>query len=181
MSQVSLIDGTAPVAEKPRRYRLLPMSFVLIVVLPICVAAGYLFTRAADQYASTVAFSVRTEAVATPIELIGGLADIASTGSADSDILFEFIRSQEMVQTLDARIGLVEMFAGTDADIVFSYDPTGSIEELTRYWQRMVDVIYDPATGLIEVRARAFAPEDARLIATGVFEESARLVDTSSG
>ena len=170
----------APVSAKPRRYRLLPVSFVLIILLPICLATGYLFTRAADQYASTVAFSVRTEAVTTPIELIGGLADIASTGSADSDILFEFIRSQEMVQTLDARIGLVEIFTGTEQDIVFSYDPKGSIEDLTRYWQRMVKVIYDPATGLIEVQARAFAPEDARLIATGVFEESAQLVDTLS-
>lgn len=180
MTHVALIGDAALPEAAPRRHRLLLASFLVAVIAPICAAAGYLYTRAADQYASTVGFSVRTEAVATPIELIGGLADIASTGSSDADILFEFIRSQEMVETLDARIGLVELFASSAHDPVFAFDPTGAIEDLTAYWQRMVEVIYDPATGLIEVEARAFAAEDARLIATGVFEESARLVDALS-
>lgn len=180
VTHVSLINPAEFPVAPPRRRRLLFASFVACVVLPTCLAAAYLFVRAADQYASTVAFSVRTEAVATPIELIGGLADIATTGSSDADILFEFIRSQEMVQTLDARIGLVEMYAAPLNDPVFGFDPSGAIEDLTSYWQRMVDVIYDPATGLIEVEARAFAAEDARLIASGLFEESARLVDDLS-
>ena len=180
MTHVSLIDVADLPQAPPRRHRLLLASFVACVALPVCFAGAYLFTRAADQYASTVGFSVRAETVATPIELIGGLADIASTGSSDADILFEFIRSQEMVQTLDAKIGLVEIYGAPGNDPVFAFDPLGAIEDLTAYWQRMVDVVYDPATGLIEVEARAFAAEDARLIASGIFEESARLVDDLS-
>ncbi len=180
LSHVTLIEG--PVASAvPRRGRnLLGISFVMCVLCPIILAAGYLYLRAVDQYASTVAFSVRTEAVTTPVELIGGLADITSTGSSDADILFEFIQSQEMVAALDAEIGLVEIYGAPDHDPIFAFDPSGAIEDLTRYWRRMVEVIYDPGTGLIEVRALAFAPEDARMIATSIFEESARLVDTLS-
>ncbi|MXQ09137.1 sugar transporter [Alphaproteobacteria bacterium GH1-50] len=163
-----------------RRQVALLASLVVGVLLPVLVTAGYLYTRAVDQYASTVAFSVRTESMPSPIELIGGIADIPTSGSADADILFAFIRSQEMVETLDARLGLVEMFSRPEGDPVFGFDPTGSIEDLTDYWRRMVEVIYDPGTGLIEVRALAFAPEDARVIATGVMEESARLIDDLS-
>ncbi len=180
MSHIALIESEHALPRATGRRHGLAISFVTCVLLPIVVSAAYLFTRAADQYASTVAFSVRTEAMATPIELIGGLADITSTGSSDADILFEFIRSQEIVVKLDARIGLVEIFAVPDADPVFSFDPGGSIEDLTNHWRRVVDVIYDPGTGLIEVRALAFDPEDARLITSGVFEESARLVDALS-
>ncbi|NNF92232.1 MAG: sugar transporter, partial [Boseongicola sp.] len=56
----------------------------------------------------------------------------------------------------------------------------GTIEDLHDYWGRMVRVTYDDSTGLIEARALAFEPEDARAVTTGIFEESARLVDELS-
>ncbi len=150
------------------------------MIAPVSAAGWYLYTIAADQYASTVAFSVRKEEVASPIEMFGGIADVATSGSSDSDILYEFIRSQEMVEALDRRIGLSGLFARAMNDPVFAYDPSGTIEDLLDYWGFMVRVTYDSATELIEVRALAFAPEDARLITTGIFEESVRLVEELS-
>ena len=163
-----------------RRHRGVFLSFVFLVFVPIIAGGVYLFVWSADQYASTVAFSVRTEEVASPVELFGGLAGLASSGSSDADIIHDFVNSQEIVRTLDDRLGLAEIFSKPRADPVFSYRPGGAIEDLHSYWSRMVRVIYDPGTGLIEVRALAFAPEDARAIAAGVFEESARLVDELS-
>ncbi|MBT8418924.1 MAG: sugar transporter [Silicimonas sp.] len=156
------------------------MSFLCVVVLPVVLAAGYLWTRAADQYASTVGFSVIKQEMSSPIEILGGIADFAGVGVSDSDILYEFITSQELVETLDARLGLVEIFAKPEGDPVFVYDPAGTIEDLHDYWGRMVRVTYDDSTGLIEARALAFEPEDARAVTTGIFEESARLVDELS-
>ncbi|NND18095.1 MAG: hypothetical protein HKN98_05890 [Silicimonas sp.] len=155
-------------------------SFLCVVVLPVVLAAGYLWTRAADQYASTVGFSVIKQEMSSPIEILGGIADFAGVGVSDSDILYEFITSQELVETLDARLGLVEIFAKPEGDPVFVYDPAGTIEDLHDYWGRMVRVTYDDSTGLIEARALAFEPEDARAVTTGIFEESARLVDELS-
>lgn len=156
------------------------MSFLLFVIAPVSAAGWYLYTVAADQYASTVAFSVRKEEVASPIEMFGGIADVATSGSSDSDILYEFIQSQEMVEALEDRLRLSDLYARAPDDPVFSYDPTGTIEDLLEYWSFMVRVTYDSTTELIEVRALAFAPDDARLIATGVFEESVRLVEELS-
>ncbi|NNE78995.1 MAG: sugar transporter [Silicimonas sp.] len=155
-------------------------GFLLLVVVPLALAAWYLVTIAADQFASTVGFSVRKEEAATPIELFGGIADVASTGSSDSDILYEFISSQEMVEVLQTRIDLTALFSKPARDPIFAYDTTGTIEDLQDYWNRMVRVTYDTSTELIEVRVLAFSPEDARTIATGIFDESARLIDDLS-
>ncbi len=163
-----------------RRHSWILISFLLAVLAPVSVTAWYLYAVAADQYASTVAFSVRKEEVASPIEMFGGVADIATNGSSDSDILYEFIRSQEMVEALEERIGLSAIYARAPDDPVFAYDPDGTIEDLLDYWSYMLRVTYDSGTELIEVRALAFAPEDARMITTAVFEESARLVEELS-
>ncbi|MBT8423411.1 MAG: capsule biosynthesis protein, partial [Silicimonas sp.] len=147
---VSRITPLRPPAESARpkkRHWGVLTSFLCVVVLPVVLAAGYLWTRAADQYASTVGFSVIKQEMSSPIEILGGIADFAGVGVSDSDILYEFITSQELVETLDARLGLVEIFAKPEGDPVFVYDPAGTIEDLHDYWGRMVRVTYDDSTG----------------------------------
>jgi capsular polysaccharide transport system permease protein len=180
VTQVAQLYEFSPPQTMPKRHRGVVLSFCLLVFLPSALGAIYLFTRAADQYASTVAFSVRKEDVASPIEMFGGIAGFGSSGTSDADILNDFIGSQEIVRALDDQLGLAELFAKPRADPVFSYHEDGSIEDLHDYWRRMVRVIYDPGTGLIEVRTLAFDAEDARAISAGVFAESARLVDALS-
>lgn len=178
--RITLVDPVSGPARPRRRHLAITWAFFLAVVLPVILAAWYLFAVAVEQFASTVGFSVRKEEIASPIEIFGGIADVASSGSADSDILYEFIRSQEIVENLERRIALSALYSRADGDPVFGYDPTGTIEDLHRFWNRMVRVTYDPSTRLIEVRALAFAPEDARLIAKSIFEECVRLVDEIS-
>ena len=179
-SRITLLDS--PVAATPLRRRHLGMagSFVLLVVVPIALTAWYLFAVAVDQFSSTVGFSVRKEEVTSPIEIIGGIADFASSGSSDTDILYEFISSQELVARLETSLGLSRIYSLPENDPVFAYRSDGTIEDLRDYWQRMVRVTYDSSTELIEVQALAFTPKDARLIAQSIFEESARLVDDLS-
>ncbi|MGR3515364.1 MAG: hypothetical protein ACU0GG_21580 [Paracoccaceae bacterium] len=179
--RMTLLPSPQPPARKPRRHTWMLLSFLLWVITPAATSAWYLYAVAADQYASTVGFAVRKEDVATPIELFGGIADVGSSGSSDSDILHAFIRSQEMVEALETRLGLSLLYARAPEDPVFAYDPSGSVEDLLSYWGRMVRVTYDSTTELIEVRALAFTPDDAQAIATGIFEESARLIEELSG
>ncbi|MDJ0638693.1 MAG: hypothetical protein QNJ20_07660 [Paracoccaceae bacterium] len=179
LSRIAMLHpGAAP--RKARRHSWIALSFFLAVAAPIGGAGWYLYEVAADQYASTVGFSVRKEEVASPIELFGGIADVASTGSSDSDILYEFIQSQEMVEALDRRLGLADIYTPASEDPFFAYDTTGRIEDLMDYWQYMVQITYDSTTELIEVRALAFTPEDAQAIARAIFEECARLVEELS-
>ncbi len=154
------------------------------VVAPILATALYLWGVAQDQYASTVAFSVQTESPASPLDLFGGLADMGGTSSSDTDILFDFARSQHLVAAVQARLDLHSLWAAPD-DPIFGYTlPKGAqtvtIESLRDHWARMVTTRHDPATGLITVTARAFSPEDALAIAKAVRLESANMINALS-
>lgn len=179
IARVTPLHAPAAPSKPRRRHFGVLVSFGVCVLVPFAASIGYLGFIAEDQYASTVGFSVRNEDVATPIELFGGITDVGSSGSADSDILFEFIQSQEMVATLDARLDLAAIYT-RENDPVFAYNPSGTIEDLHAYWDRMVRVTYDTTTELIEIRALAFTAQDARRVSTAIFDESARLVDELS-
>ncbi len=179
-ARITPLPSPHPPPRRRRRHSWILLTFLTLVVAPVSATGFYLYRVAADQYASTVAFSVRKEEIASPVELFGGIADVASSGSSDSDILYEFIRSQEMVQAMERRLDLSAIYSRATGDPVFAYDPSGTIEDLLDHWHRMVRVSYDSTTGLIEVRALAFTPEDARAIATGIFAQSVALVEELS-
>ncbi len=166
-----------------RRHRVLAVSFVMMVLLPILASGFYLYTRAADQYASTLGFTVRSEDGASASDILGGLSASLGGGGSSSDatILYEFIRSQEIVRKVGARLDLERMYSShADTDPLLSYHTDGTIEDLTEYWQRMVRVSYDNITGLTELTVLAFDPADARQIAEEIYSESSRMINALS-
>jgi capsular polysaccharide transport system permease protein len=168
--------------RKPRHWGLL-LAFLVIAVLPVAATWWYLNTRTVDQYASTVAFTVRSEDISSASALLGGLAPGLSGGggSADSDILYEFIRSQSLIQAIDADLDLRRYYSRhIDLDPIFAFDPDGTIEDLTAYWQRMVRISYDGASGLMELRVLAFEPQEARSIADAIFANSTTMINNLS-
>lgn len=179
---VRLIEVPAPARAARLRWRHWSLlgSFAVLVLLPAALAAWYLWTRAADQYASTVGFTVRTEEASPAFAFLGGLGDLSGASSSDTDILYKYIQSQELVRQIDSQLGLRHRFAGAPDDPIFALSPAGGIEALTRYWSRMVRVDYDPTAGLIEVEARAFTPGDAQMIAQAIFAASNRMINRLS-
>ena len=173
----------APVAARARlraRHFGLILSFLLMVLIPSGLTFAYMDRIAADQYASTVGFSVRTEEAGSPMELLGGITGVSSGSSSDTDILYEFIQSQNLVTRVDNQINLRAMFSKPEFDPVFAFNDPGSIEDLVDYWGRMVKIFYDSATGLIEVRVTAFAAQDAQDIARIIFSESSLMINQLS-
>ena len=163
-----------PAAAQRRHWGLL-IWFCCVVVLPVCLTAGYLFSRAADQYGSVVGFTVRSETNNTAVDVFGGLSSTFSGGSStqETDILFEFVTSQEMVAIIEAELGISQMYAKhLERDPLLSYDPSGSIEDLTRFWRRMTTISYDSNAGLMEITARAFTADEANAIAQAILSAS---------
>jgi capsular polysaccharide transport system permease protein len=173
-----------PASMKTRHVGLL-IAFTIIVALPVVASAFYLYARAADQYASTLGFTVRSEDSASASDLLGGLGASlggSSASSRETDILYEFIRSQEIVRKIDTELDLKSIYARyITTDPLLGYDPDdNTIEDLTDYWQRMVRVSYDNSSGLMELRALAFDPGDARKIAEAIFRESTYMINALS-
>lgn len=175
----------APAARPARwkaRHSILLLSFVLMVLLPSGISAYYLWARASDQYISRVGFSVRTEEASSAIELLGGITNLSGSSSSDTDILYEFLQSQELVERIDSELDLRAIWSRVDPseDPIFAYHAPGSIEDLLGHWERQVRIHYDGGTGLIDLDVLAFTPQDARAIAQLIFEESSAMINQLS-
>jgi len=154
---------------------------MLLVLLPFSGSAWYLWTRAADQYHSEVAFSIRSEEMSSSAAgLIGALTQVNSGSASDADILFDFIRSQKIVEEIDADLDLRRIYRDAQGDFVFTLGDNPSIEALHAHWLRMVDVSYDASTSIIHIRSNAFTSEDARAVAQAILEKSSTLVNMLS-
>jgi capsular polysaccharide transport system permease protein len=174
--------GTLTVKRaKPRlRHYATLLSFVLAVLLPSAVTVGYLYTRAADQYASSVAFSVRSGESVIPSGLLGVFAQQVSSAGADAEIVYEFVRSQKMIEAALATLPLEAIYNRPERDFVFRLGEEQPVEDIVAYWNRMTDISFDPGTGIVRFEARAFTAEDAQRIADFVLAESTRIVNDLS-
>lgn len=165
---------------RPRHHGIFA-SFLALVLLPVVLVATYLWVFAVDQYASTVGFSVRTEEMSSALGILGGITRLSGGGSSDSDILYDYIHSQELVTELDSQIDLRSIYAQAwPRDRVFAFDPERSIEDLVDHWERMVKITYDNSSGLMTLRVLAFDPEQATLIATKIVEQSTQKINALS-
>lgn len=161
-------------AKMKRRHWGVIGSFLLLVLAPLVAVVIYMWAIAEDQYASTAGFTVRSQDSSGANDLLGGLASFAGNSTAsDSDILYEFIQSQEMVTSVDARLDLRAHFSRHwPGDWAFSIWPDATLEDLVWYWQRIVGISYDSGSGLIEVQAVAFDPDTAQAITRAIVDES---------
>lgn len=158
----------------------LVFSFVGIVLLPVFALTLYLFLVAEDQYASKTGFTVRKDEGGGATDFMGGLAQFAAGGGvgADGDILYEFVQSQEIVEAIDKSLDLRGHYsAHWSSDKLFSVWPDATLEELTRYWQRVVRISYDQSNGLTEVRVLAFDPQMAQDVARAIVSESQDMIN----
>jgi len=126
------VPRPAPRARARRRHYWLAASLLNLVILPVALSAWYLFAMAADQYASTLGFSVRKEEGSPAVEILGGITELSGGGgSNDTDILFEYIQSPNMVRDVARRIDLAAAYSRPD-DPVFSLGEDRRIEALSR-------------------------------------------------
>jgi capsular polysaccharide transport system permease protein len=180
-AQVQVPPPAAPAGFRTR-HRNLAVSFLIGVILPLLFSAVYLYWIAEDQYASYLGFSVRTEESGSAIELLGGITELSGSSSSDTDILYSYLTSQELVRRIDKTVDLRAIWSRVSrrSDPVFAFDPSGTIEDLVEHWTRKVTVVHDSSTGMIDIRVLAFDPEDARRIAEALRMECSDMINALS-
>jgi len=180
MGSPAPVGGIVQPALLRRRHYGLLVSLIGLIVLPLLLTIGYLYIFAEDQYASNTGFTVRTEETSSASDLVGGLTAFMGGGgnTSNTDVLYEFMQSQGIVERINARIDLAAHYSQTwPGDPVFSIWPTASIEDLLWYWRRMVRISYDKGSGLIDMQVRARDPQTAQAIALAIVEESEQMIN----
>lgn len=183
------IGGTAVTrGPKPRRifglkprHAIVVGSFLAIVVAPVILVTSYLSFVAVDQYHSRAAFSIRSEHSSAAISgLLGALTQVSSGSASDSDILFDYIRSQEIVEDLEPEIHLSDLYRKAKGDWFFALGEDSTIEDLSDKWNEMVHVSHETTNGILQIQTEAFTPEDAQLVANAILQKSSDLVNKLS-
>lgn len=175
------VRPVAAAAQLKPRHKAAIASFLLAVVLPLLLISGYLFGFAQDQFASEAAFSVRKEEGATTVDAIGGLTQLTGAASTEAEILYDFIRSQDLVERVDRELNLTAIYGRNHyTDPIFTLPADATIEDKVRYWSRMVKVEYNESTGLIRLQTLAFTPEEAQKAAQSIIGHSSAMINRLS-
>jgi capsular polysaccharide transport system permease protein len=168
-------------ARRLRKWR----GFLLMVVLPTMIAAGYYWGVAAGQYASETRFLVRGNSGAGS----GGTGALgAMLGNAgfrpvqeEAMAVRDYLNSEDAVRELRKSVDLVSIWRRPEADLparLWFDDPT--IERLTRYYRRMVTADYDTESSAVTVQVRSFRPDDSKVLADAVLQTAEKLVNELS-
>jgi capsular polysaccharide transport system permease protein len=153
-------------------------SFVLAVVVPTVLTALFYMFLATSQFSTVAQFAVRGPAgAAGPADMLGLFATTASSETADTYIILSFIHSRDMIEEVDKKINLREIYDRPEADFYYRFDPTKPIEDFVDYMKTMVTTEFDTFAGVVTLTVRAFRPEDAQLVAENILAASERLVN----
>lgn len=168
-----------PATQPAAHHRGMALALVLCVVLPVVLVSAYLAVAAQDQYASRAGLTIRQDDSASASDLLGGMSQLlGGSGGSHADLLFEYLHSQEIVIQVDAELDLRAHFSQAwPGDPLFALPPEGSIDQLVRFWQRILRVSFDRNTGLLLVEARANDAQYARALIRSIVAASEAMIN----
>ncbi|MDI4663238.1 hypothetical protein K9U40_02615 [Xanthobacter autotrophicus] len=181
-----------------RWFRLLRLTFVVVVVLPAVIAALYSGVVATPVYVSEARLAIReslggrtmldqgTQGTSGARSAVSGILQSLSSllggagRSAQSQapfILTNFITSRAYVARLDADGLLQRAFSGPGIDPLSALSPQASLEERWRFWNRHVTAAVDRRSEIVLLKVRAFSAEEAHLIAERILKDGETLLN----
>jgi len=179
---IAIRDGRQKSVVRPRRrWSLGWLSFVMVVAVPMVIAAAYYYFIAADQYVAEFRFALRSAEPQHHDPILFFQDSVTSSPiGLDSYVIVQYLASRAIVDDLSRTLDLRKMFAHPEADWLARLDLPVSIEGMVRYWKGQVDAFFDATNGTIVVRPRAFTPQDALKLAEGILASSEQLVNDLS-
>jgi capsular polysaccharide transport system permease protein len=153
------------------------VSFVLMVAAPSLAAWVYYVFIASDQYVAEARFTV-SGGLPPQIDGISSMTGIpAMAVIQDTQIVTNYLESRAAVERLEKLIDIRRLYSTDDADPLSRFKKNKPIESFVKYWQHMCAVSIGMPSGIIDLKVRAFTPEDAARIAQGVLDISEELVN----
>jgi len=168
-----------PGRAQRRRRAWVKWSGIISILVPTLLAGIYFGVVASDQYAVEVRFAVRGAHQAPSPDLLGMFVNTAVSGTTTSDsyIVMDFIRSREIIDNLPHNVDIRTIYSKPDVDYVSRLDPNAPIEDVQKYWIKMIDIGFDTASQVIALKVRAFTPDDATRLTKAVVARSEELIN----
>lgn len=156
-------------------------SYRIVLVLTFFVIFYYIFI-AANRYVSESVLSVKSTTQDSGITT--GLASLLtnnSISSEDINYLKSYIHSLDMLNILEEKIQIKELYQKQKLDFFYSISGSANQEEFLKYYQNRVKISNDStANGILKVEVEGFDPQSAHLIATTIVKESEKFINEIS-
>ncbi|PIR34246.1 MAG: hypothetical protein COV36_01290 [Alphaproteobacteria bacterium CG11_big_fil_rev_8_21_14_0_20_44_7] len=160
----------------------LRMGLFIFVLVPTFLAAFYYLLVASDIYISETKFSVNVEGQNSQASI--GQTLIPTMGPAlniqEAMVVKEFLRSRGVLDALEGNIDLKTIYSSKKADPLSSISRSADKEDFLEYFREIVDVQLDDVSGITTLRVRAFAPDDALLVASSMVDQAEEFVNKMS-
>lgn len=153
--------------------------FLITVLVPTVLAILYYGVIAADVYISESRFVVRgfEEMSASPVEQLFKSAGI-SRAHDDAQVIQDFMMSHDAMLALVEKISLKDVYSRGDIVSRFpGLELDDSLENMRKYYQKMVNVQIIGSSSIVRLQTRAFRSEDAHKINTLLLEMSEDLIN----
>ena len=174
-------DARQDAAARRELWRRIPLSFVLLVVVPTLLAAIYYLFIATPAYVSETRFVVRQASREQPSPLGFALQGVGlSSTQTDAFSVHEYMKSRDAAADLGRKTDLAAILARPGVDPISRFPrpwESSTTDTLHKSMKRFVTVSYDSTTGISTLRVKAFRPQDAREMATVLLDGGEKLVN----
>lgn len=166
--------------QVPKKVGGLPVLFVATVLIPTAVSAIYLSLRS-DMYTSESRFVVQSSQKQQSTGL-GALfkASGFSAASEEAFVANDYITSRDALQTLDRDGAVGRAYTRPDVFMLDRFNAFGwndGKDKLFKYYEDMVSVKYDTASGITTLEVKAFNPADAKKLNQRLLDQAEALVN----
>lgn len=157
--------------------------FGVFVVLPVLLAAFYYGFVASDLYVSESRFVIKSPSQRpTQLSTIANLIQTTglSAGQEQANEVLEYLRSRNALVDLSKAYNIESAYRDAQADYLSRYPMpfrADRFENFYRFFQGKVDARLESQTGMAVLTVRAFRPEDAQRINTGLLDLSEQMVN----
>jgi len=178
-------SSSTDVSSAPQLYREIwrrvPISLIVVVIIPTLIAAAYYLIFATPAYVSETRFVIRQASREQPSPLGFALQGVGlSANQTDSFSVHEYMKSRDAAADLQEKTNLRSMLARPGVDSLSRFPrpwESPSADTLHRAMGRFIKVSYDSTTGISTLRVKAFKPDDARRMATVLLDGGEQLVN----
>jgi capsular polysaccharide transport system permease protein len=149
-------------------------------IIATLLAALYWGVIASDRYVSVAHVVVqRTELAGGSSVSIGSLLGNAAPNQEDQLLLKDHLLSVDMLQKLDARLGLRAHYSDTHRDLLSRmWGRNASLERFHEHFLSRVIVEFDDFSGVLLIQAQGYDPKTAHAIASALVEEGEQFMNS---
>jgi capsular polysaccharide transport system permease protein len=176
------LDAEVAAAPQARGFSAGRLLFLFTFVIPVAVAAIYLFLIASDRYLAEAKFLVRsagTNSGLAGVEAMMGSGGL-SRATDETYAVNEYMMSRDAMKLVSEHQKLREILSRPEADFINRFPnfySRNNLEEMYRVYQRMVYAYIDGSTGISTLEVTAFRAEDARDMAAAVLDYAEGLIN----